>query len=157
MTIRKPKQIAQDEPRVARPNAVNKATVQDLLKAGVAKCEDAQKDVSGPTRVELCFDVALFCGLAVFEAEGLRVGSETGHHKLILEGLAGALGYSEGIHDRLDAMRRLRSSKYTGFTSVAAADLKQRLAWQGDASKIQLNGSPPNIRRCCDMTVVERR
>ena len=92
------------------------------------KFNDSQNtSVSGPTRLETAYDAILLCALAVFAAEGYRVSSQPGHHRIALEGLAGTLNLGEGVHDELDALLDLRNSKYDGFDVVDATTLKDAL------------------------------
>lgn len=126
MALRKPMQLSHDEPeRVRQERGVNKATVQQLLAAAVQKRADsARKENSGPTRLEAAYDAILFCGLALFAAQGLRVSSGPGHHRLTLEGLAAELALSMSLYDEIQLLLDVRNTKYTGMLNVAPADLK---------------------------------
>lgn len=78
--LRKPVQLQREEPeRVRHERGVNKRTVQELLAAAVQKRADAlRKENSGPTRLEAAYDAILFCGLALFAVQELRVSSAPG-------------------------------------------------------------------------------
>ncbi|NIE85501.1 hypothetical protein F3J21_19130 [Burkholderia sp. Tr-860] len=92
------------------------------------KYQDAQNtSVSGPTRLDAAYDAILFCALAVFAAQGYRISSGPGHHRVAMEGLAGTLDFGTGTHDELDTLLDLRNSKYEGFDSVDQQTLADAL------------------------------
>lgn len=129
MPVRNPLSLSQDEPDLVRQERTrNRQTIQSQLRAAVQKYRDAQHTgVSGPTRLDAAYDAILFCALAVFAAQGFRIASRPGHHRIALEGLAGTLGLSSGVHDELETLLDLRNSKYDGFESVDAQTLNDAL------------------------------
>ncbi len=126
MQIRTPHQLAQAEPATVRQErTISKQMVQELLMSAVQKFKDSSvQAVSDPTKMEAAYDAILFSALAVFAAQGYRISSNQGHHRLALEGLAGSLGLGESVLDEMQLMLDLRNSKYTGFLTVKPADLK---------------------------------
>jgi hypothetical protein len=129
MALRKPRELCQSEPSVVRQErTLNKDSVQQLLAGGVQKLNDArQENVSRPTRVEAAYDAVLFCALAVFAAQGYRISSKPGHHKVALEGLAAELKFKQTLYDETDELLRTRNEKYTGVLKVSDADLRTAL------------------------------
>lgn len=131
MAIRKPPQLAADEPHVVRQERThNKQMVQELLRAAVQKFKDTEvQGVSGPTRFEAAYDAILFAALAVFAAQGYRVTAGAGHHRLALEGLVGTLGGGQLLLDELDALLTIRNTKYTGwqYFPVVAGSLSRHV------------------------------
>lgn len=133
--------IALEEPQLVRQErTLNKATVQDLLKAAYQKQQDTKvSGVSDPTRYEAAYDTALFASLALFAAAGYRIVAQAGHHRVALEGLAGTLGLSETTWDELELILEVRNSKYTGFLNVKPADLKLALGLAEDVLQKTVN------------------
>jgi hypothetical protein len=121
--------LVQAAPQAFRQDrSVNKDTVQQLLAAAVQRLQAAQLEaVPAPVRLDTAYDAVLFCALAVIAARGFRVDADQGHHVLALEAMAAELRLSEVVHDELDALRRRRNAKYTGFTRVNPADLATAL------------------------------
>lgn len=104
---------------------VNLETVRGLL----ASAEQRRSAVNiaanpDPIKLEAAYDTIVMCGLAVIAFRGYRVDAERGHHEIVLRALCADLGLSQAVADELDALRKLRNSKYTGFTSVNPADLQ---------------------------------
>lgn len=126
MHLRKPNELALKEPTVVRyEELINKSTVVQLLAAAVQKFGDAQrKENSGPTRLETAYDAILYCALALFAAQGYRLSSSPGHHRVALEGMAAELSLSVSIYEEIRLLLDLRNTKYTGFLNVSPADLK---------------------------------
>jgi hypothetical protein len=134
MPPRNPLLLSQDEPKIVRPERTrNKQTIQSQLRAAVQKYQDAQQmSVSGPTRLEAAYDAILFCALVVFAAQGFRITSGLGHHRIALEGLASTLSLSSSVLDELEALLDLRNSKYDGFESVDKQTLSDALLLSHD-------------------------
>jgi hypothetical protein len=126
---RKPFDLSQAEPNLVRQERTrNRQTIQSQLRAAMQKFKDSQNtSVSGPTRLEAAYDAILMCALAVFAAEGYRISSQPGHHRIALEGLAGTLNLGQGVQDQLEALLDLRNSKYDGFDVVDNTTLKDAL------------------------------
>jgi len=126
---RNPITLARDEPRSVRfERTINKGTVQELLKSALQKFADAQRtENAGTTRLEAAYDAILMSALAIFGAQGFRVTSEQGHHKIALEGLAAELRLSQTFVDEIELLRDIRHLKYTGITHVKPADLTTAL------------------------------
>lgn len=118
-------QLSLDEPKVVRQErTLNKSSVKERLQSAVQKIQDSKVTaVSDPTRFEAAYDAILFAGLALFAAQGFRISSQPGHHRVALEGLVATLGLSSSIHDELEMVLEERNSKYTGFLTVKPADL----------------------------------
>jgi len=129
MSRRTPARLAAAEPNLVRQErALNKRSVQDLLRAALQKLADARRvQNSGPTRVECAYDTILFCALAIFATRGYRVVSDRGHHSIALEGLAAELGLSQGRVDEIELLLDLRNTKYSGFASVGNEDVSVAL------------------------------
>jgi hypothetical protein len=118
-------QLSLDEPKLVRQErSLNKSSVQELLQSAVQKLQDAHViAVSAPTRFEAAYDAMLFAALALFAAQGFRVSSQPGHHRIAMEGLVATLGLAIAVRDELEAFLDERNSKYTGFLTVKPADL----------------------------------
>ncbi len=127
--LRNPFSLSQDEPELVRQECTrNRQTIQSQLRAAVQKYKDSQNaSVSGPTRLDAAYDAILFCALAVFAAQGYRISSRPGYHRIAMEGLAGALDLGEGTLDELETLLDLRNSKYDGFESVDEQTLRDAL------------------------------
>lgn len=98
-----------------RPCAQDKITVRNLLGATQRKTRDAQlSQNSFDTRVEANYDACFNIALAVVNAEGWKSKSDAGHHKLTLEAACSAIGASQGLLDKVDAIREVRNLKYSG-------------------------------------------
>ncbi|MFJ4293086.1 hypothetical protein ACIP1U_25405 [Cupriavidus sp. NPDC089707] len=130
MAARKPSTLALEEPQVVRAERMqNKQMVQELLRAAVQKFQDTKVGgVSDPTKFEAAYDAILFAALAVFAAQGFRLSAAHGHHRIALEGLVGSLEGGQLLLDELDGLLSIRNSKYTGFATVRAPDLRLALA-----------------------------
>jgi hypothetical protein len=129
MPPRDPFSLSRDQPELVRQERTrNRQTIQSQLRAAVQKYRDAKHTgVSGPTRLDAAYDAILFCALAVFAAQGFRISSGLGHHRIALEGLAATLRLSDAVHDELEALLDLRNSKYDGFDSVDEPTLNDAL------------------------------
>jgi hypothetical protein len=129
MALRNPVTLARDMPGSVRfERTINKDTVQNFLKSALLKFNDAKREANaGTTRQEAAYDAILMSALAVFAAQGYRVTSELGHHKIALEGLAAELRLSQTLVDEIDELREIRRMKYTGITDVRPADLAAAL------------------------------
>lgn len=127
--MRDPFSLSQDEPELVRQERTrNRQTIQSQLRAAVQKYRDSQNvSVSGPTRLDAAYDAILFCALAVFAAQGYRISSRPGHHRIAMEGLAGTLDLGESTYDELETLLDLRNSKYDGFESVDERTLADTL------------------------------
>jgi len=99
--------------------AVNARQIADWIAAAADKIKDAlRKENSSSTRMDAAYDAVLFSALAVASASKYRVSSREGHHIVVLEGAARAIGYTESKFDEVDALREWRNRKYTaGFTA----------------------------------------
>ncbi|WP_454737757.1 hypothetical protein [Cupriavidus necator] len=150
MAARKPPQLAVDEPQVVRTERLqNKQMVQDLLRAALQKFQDTKiPRVSDPTRFEAAYDAILFAALAVFAAQGYRISAAPGHHRVALEGLVGSLDGGQLLLDELDGLLTIRNSKYTGFATVRAPDLRLALELAERCSARPRNGCRGTIPAC---------
>jgi len=96
-------------------------------------------------RVEAAYDAVFDCCLAVLNAERYSTHAAPGHHQEVLEAACALVGTGTGLFEKLDALRDVRNSKYTGaartqadlteakaamqrFTELAVAWLKQKHA-----------------------------
>ncbi len=129
MPLRALLEVVQSAPHAFRQERnVNKDNVQQLLAAAVQRLQVAQVDsIPGPVRLDTAYDAILFCALAVIAARGFSVDANRGHHILALEAMAAELRLSDPVHDEVDALRKRRNAKYTGFTRVNPADLTTAL------------------------------
>jgi hypothetical protein len=129
MASRNPVTLARDMPSSVRfERTINKGTVQNFLKSALLKFEDAKREANaGTTRQEAAYDTILMSALAIFAAQGYRVTSELGHHKIALEGLAAELRLSQTFVDEIELLREIRRMKYTGITEVKPADISAAL------------------------------
>jgi len=92
-----------------------------LMDAGIAQ-------VSLTTRLDAAYDAVLFCCLAVACAQGYRAGSEKGHHIVVLEGAAHAVGLTQTKFDELDTLRDWRSRKYRSGFKVEPREVDEAIA-----------------------------
>lgn len=127
--MRDPFSLSRDEPELVRQERTrNRQTIQSQLRAAVQKYKDSRNvSVSGPTRLDAAYDAILFCALAAFAAQGYRISSRPGHHRIAMEGLAGTLNLNESTYDELETLLDLRNSKYDGFESVDEQTLTDAL------------------------------
>ena len=103
--------------------------MQGLIAAAVRKASDATVEAnSWDTRVEANYDACLNLALAVLNALGLKSKSGSGHHEMALEAACDAIGASEGLFDRVDAIRRIRNLKYSGIERKESDYLQSKLA-----------------------------
>lgn len=63
----------------------------------------------------------------MFAAQGLRISSNPGHHRVALEGLAAELSLSITMYDEIQLLLDLRNTKYTGLLQVNPADMRLAL------------------------------
>lgn len=89
-----------------RRQAPNGLDVMSWLQHAHLKLQDAGLSAVSPaTRLDAAYDAVLFCCLAVASAQGYRAGSEKGHHAVVLEGAAQAMGLTVLQFDQLDTLR----------------------------------------------------
>jgi tellurite resistance protein len=100
------------------------------LKQASVKLVDAQQSViSANTRMDAAWDAVLMACLAVACAEGWRATSDKGHHQVVLEGTAAAIGLSQFRLDELDTLRDWRNRKYRAGFNVEPEELAEAIAW----------------------------
>ncbi len=100
-----------------------------LGQAGVKLSDARQTAISANTRMDAAWDAVLMACLAVACAEGWRATSDKGHHEVVLEGTAQAIGLSQSRLDELDTLRDWRNRKYRAGFSVETGELEEALAW----------------------------
>ena len=107
----------------------NGRDVMAWLQQAQLKLTDASiPQVSLTTRLDAAYDAVLFCCLAVACAQGYRAGSEKGHHVVVLEGAAHAIGLTETKFDELDTLRDWRSRKYRSGFKVEPQEVDEAIA-----------------------------
>jgi hypothetical protein len=100
------------------------------LKQASVKLNDAgQTAISASTRMDAAWDAVLMACLAVACAEGWRATSDKGHHQVVLEGTAVAVGLTQRQLDELDTLRDWRNRKYRAGFSVGPEELDEAVAW----------------------------
>lgn len=113
--LRTPDAFIREGSKVFRPAPTDKHLIRNLIEAAQGKSNDVEIEaVSLDTRVEAAYDAAFDCCLAVLNAAGYRVTPAPGHHQQAVEAACALVSSSEGLHDRLDALRDVRNQKYTG-------------------------------------------
>ena len=122
-------QLAAEPGTPLRNQAPNARDVKAWLTQAQAKLNDARiAQVSAPTRMDAAYDAVLFCALAVACAQGWRAGSEKGHHAVVLEGAAQAIGWGELGFDELDTLRDWRSRKYRAGFDIKPDEVNEAIA-----------------------------
>ncbi|UUZ67156.1 hypothetical protein LP416_20030 [Polaromonas sp. P2-4] len=112
-----------------RKQPANGLDVMSWLQQAELKLKDARMQAVSPaTRMDAAYDAVLFCCLAVACAEGYRAGSEKGHHVVVLEGAAQAVGLTEHQFDELDTLREWRNRKYRGGFKVEPSEVDEGVA-----------------------------
>lgn len=100
------------------------------LRQATEKLNDArQTSISASTRLDAAWDAVLMACLAVACAEGWRATSDKGHHQVVLEGTASALGLTQTQLDELDTLRDWRNRKYRAGFSIEPQELAEAVAW----------------------------
>ena len=100
-----------------KPCPRDRATVAALLAAASRKREDALLEANSlDTRVEASYDACFNIAPAVLNAHGWKARPVPAHHRYTLEAACQAIGASEGLFDRVDAIRDVRNQKYTGVS-----------------------------------------
>ena len=108
--------------------SANGLDVMSWLQLADLKLKDARMAAVSPaTRMDAAYDAVLFCCLAVACAEGYRAGSEKGHHAVVIEGAARALGLTMHQHDELDTLREWRNRKYRGGFKVEPTEVDEAI------------------------------
>ncbi len=112
-----------------REQPANGPDVMSWLQQAQIKLKDARmKAVSPATRMDAAYDAVLFCCLAVACAQGYRAGSEKGHHAVVLEGAAQAVGLTQHQFDELDTLRDWRNRKYRAAFKVEVDEVEEGIA-----------------------------
>jgi tellurite resistance protein len=110
--------------------AANGRDAMHWLQQATVKLADARQTViSANTRMDAAWDAVLMACLAVACAEGWRATSDKGHHQVVLEGTAAALGLAQSRLDELDTLRDWRNRKYRAGFNVEAEELAEAIAW----------------------------
>ena len=103
--------------------------MQALIASASRKKGDAELTAnSWDTRVEANYDTCLNLALAVVNALGYKAKSDSGHHAAVLEATCSAIGASEALFDRVDAIRVIRNLKYTGMERTGADYTQSKMA-----------------------------
>ncbi len=123
------KQLADEPGSPLKPRPANGRDVVAWLEQARVKLQDAQQpSVSAGTRMDAAWDAVLMASLAVACAEGWTATSDRGHHEVIWEGAAHALGLGSGRHDELDALRGWRNRKYRAQQGSTEAEVAEAVA-----------------------------
>ena len=123
------KELSTEPGTPLRAQAPNGRDVMAWLQQAQLKLTDAGiAQVSLTTRLDAAYDAVLFCCLAVACAQGWRAGSEKGHHVVVLEGAAQAIGLAETRFDELDTLRDWRSRKYRSGFKVESREVDEAIA-----------------------------
>jgi len=123
------KELSTEPGTPLRAQAPNGRDVMAWLQQAQLKLTDAGiAQVSLTTRLDAAYDAVLFCCLAVACAQGWRAGSEKGHHVVVLEGAAQAIGLTESRFDELDTLRDWRSRKYRSGFKVEFSEVDEAIA-----------------------------
>jgi tellurite resistance protein len=112
-----------------RQAANGRDAVHWLQQATVKLADARQTVISANTRMDAAWDAVLMACLAVACAEGWRATSDKGHHQVVLEGTAAALGLAQSRLDELDTLRDWRNRKYRAGFNVEAEELAEAIAW----------------------------
>ncbi|MBW8721357.1 MAG: hypothetical protein JF626_05560 [Polaromonas sp.] len=125
MSLRSANEINQaNSGKAFRQAPADKTFVQNMVREAHARRKDSQnKSVSTGLRIDACHDAALMLSLAVLNAGGLRGTAAPGHHANALEAACQAVGAPLTVFDELDAVLRLRNTKYDG-SFLSEQDLK---------------------------------
>ncbi|QMI49687.1 hypothetical protein [Burkholderia sp. MBR-1] len=98
-----------------KPAPVAKARIHGWLRNMVSQLEDAERvGNTALTRLNSAYDAMFFAAAAVLNAQGHRVDSSDGHHRIAIEALAATLGYANRDHLELQEVRLNRNQKYDG-------------------------------------------
>jgi hypothetical protein len=79
--------------------------------------------------MDAAWDAVLLACLAVACAEGWRATSDRGHHVVVLEGAAQAIGLPQHRYDELDALRDWRNRKYRAGQFMTVEEVAEAIAW----------------------------
>lgn len=112
-----------------RQPANGRDAVHWLKQASVKLADAKQTVISANTRMDAAWDAVLMACLAVACAEGWRATSDKGHHQVVLEGTAAAIGLSQSRLDELDTLRDWRNRKYRAGFNVETMELEEAIAW----------------------------
>ncbi len=112
-----------------RQPANGRDAVHWLKQASVKLTDAKQPVISANTRMDAAWDAVLMACLAVACAEGWRATSDKGHHQVVLEGAAAAIGLSQSRLDELDTLRDWRNRKYRAGFNVETKELEEAIAW----------------------------
>lgn len=112
-----------------RQPANGRDAVHWLKQASVKLADAKQTVISANTRMDAAWDAVLMACLAVAFAEGWRATSDKGHHQVVLEGTAAAIGLSQSRLDELDTLRDWRNRKYRAGFNVETMELEEAIAW----------------------------
>ena len=110
-----------------RQPANGRDAVHWLKQASVKLADAKQTVISANTRMDAAWDAVLMACLAVACAEGWRATSDKGHHQVVLEGTAAAIGLSQSRLDELDTLRDWRNRKYRAGFNVETKELELSL------------------------------
>jgi hypothetical protein len=127
MTLRTPAEFEQAGKLRKAPQ--DRKKVQVWLRDSVGKLNDsglAQATIS--TRLSAAYDAIFSGALALTNAQGYRVDSSEGHHKIVIEILASSLGYSEFQHQELQIVREGRNQRYDG-KPPSESQVKEARVW----------------------------
>jgi hypothetical protein len=114
--LRSARQLSLDE-QAFHSCPQDRSTIAALLAAATRKRADALLEANSlDTRVEANYDACFNIALAVLNAHGWKARPVPSHHRYTLEAACEAIGASEALFDRVDAIRDVRNLKYTGIS-----------------------------------------
>lgn len=123
MPLRLPEQFQKQGSKVFKQAGQNHVSSTGWIRIAGRLTKDAQnKAVSNELRLSAAYDTMLNFALVVLSAQKYRVTSEDGHHAQTLKAACAYIGASDGLFDRVDAIRTVRHDKYAGI-EVKDADV----------------------------------
>lgn len=128
--LRSFQRLAAEPDAPLKPQPANARDVVAWLQQAQIKLGDAgQTVVSAGTRMDAVWDAVLLACLAVAYAEGWRATSDRGHHVVVLEGAAQAVGLGQARFDELDTLRDWRNRKYRAGQLMTVQEVDEAIAW----------------------------
>ena len=114
-------QFLEQGSRVFRRKATDQAAVETHLgDSDNWRKKAVDKKESPNVRVDSAYDAVYLGALALLNMNGFVVTSERGHHAEPLEAACRILGASQGVFDRVTALKDARDHKYDGVKRTLA-------------------------------------
>jgi hypothetical protein len=122
--------LAAEPDSALKAQAANGRDVVQWLMQANTKLDDARQTAISPgTRMDAAWDAVLMACLAVACAQGWRATSDKGHHVVVLQGAAQAVGIGQHRYDELDTLRDWRNRKYRAGFAMDVSELEEALTW----------------------------